>query len=116
MKNLRILLLLLCLSAAGFAASAQSNIRIVCHSTIDSTNRPLYVIVFKKKKVRFLANKAADSLKSILNMDYIDKLSVFKDHSATALYGARAQHGVLVINIKKEFAKKAYRQLEQYLD
>ncbi|TKC10233.1 hypothetical protein FA048_08535 [Pedobacter polaris] len=70
-------------------------------SSISTTKEPLYVIYYGNKSC--VAN--ANQVKSI-NPNWIEKLDILKDASATALYGSKAANGVILMGIKKEFKNK----------
>ena len=87
---------------AGIAAGVQSTvgsgqpgtsplIRIRGFGSISSSNDPLYVV----DGVPYSANIAN------LNNDDIESITVLKDAASTALYGARAANGVVVVTTKK---------------
>jgi TonB-linked SusC/RagA family outer membrane protein len=87
---------------AGIAAGVQSTvgsgqpgtspaIRIRGFGSISSSNDPLYVV----DGVPYSASIAN------LNSDDIESITVLKDAASTALYGARAANGVVVVTTKK---------------
>jgi TonB-dependent SusC/RagA subfamily outer membrane receptor len=43
---------------------------------------------------------------SLIQPEWIEKIEVLKDAKATALYGAKAAHGAVIIEIKKAYAKQ----------
>lgn len=104
------------LSVFGTNVFAQSPTRIICYATVNSSTNPLCVVIFGKKKARILKDQPTDSLSKILNTNYIDKFEVLKDAAAAALYGSRGQNGVIIVTIKKQFSKEAYKELKEYLD
>lgn len=67
-------------------------------STIATSGEPLYIIKSGKKSCE------AD-LKQI-NPNWIKKIDILKDASATALYGSKAANGVVIVEIKKQYAYK----------
>ena len=84
--------------AAGVQATAGSGqpgtspaIRIRGFGSISSSNDPLYVV----DGVPYSASIAN------LNNDDIESITVLKDAASTALYGARAANGVVVVTTKK---------------
>lgn len=84
--------------SAGVQATAGSgqpgtapDIRIRGFGSISSSNSPLYVV----DGVPFSASIAN------LNNDDIESITVLKDAASTALYGARAANGVVMITTKK---------------
>ena len=85
-------------SAPGIQTSAGSGqpgsaptVRIRGFGSISSSNDPLYVV----DGVPYSANTAN------LNSDDIESITVLKDAASTALYGARAANGVVMITSKK---------------
>lgn len=65
---------------------------IGCRATIQQDNEPLYVIdgvVYE-----------ASQIKSI-NPNDIERIDILKDAAASAIYGCRASHGVIIITTKK---------------
>lgn len=116
MKSLKFLTLLMLFFVFGNGAFAQPLTKIICYATVNNSTAPLCVVIFGKKKARILKDQPTDSLSKILNTNYIDNLEVLKDAAAAALYGSRGQNGVVVISIKKQFARKAYRELRPYLE
>ncbi|MFT3826613.1 MAG: TonB-dependent receptor [Chitinophagaceae bacterium] len=86
---------------AGVAPGIQTNagsgqpgegpaVRIRGFSSINSDNNPLYV----------LDGAPYEGVLSNLNMDDIETVTVLKDASATAIYGARGANGVVLITTK----------------
>ena len=85
-------------SAAGIQTTAGSGqpgtaptVRIRGFGSISSSNDPLYVV----DGVPYSASTAN------LNSDDIESITVLKDAASTALYGARAANGVVMITTKK---------------
>ena len=85
-------------AAAGIQTTAGSGqpgtapeIRIRGFGSISSSNDPLYVV----DGVPYSASTAN------LNSDDIESMTVLKDAASTALYGARAANGVVMITTKK---------------
>ncbi|MCX2763605.1 SusC/RagA family TonB-linked outer membrane protein [Aquimarina muelleri] len=95
--------------SGSFGASPR--IRIRGNTSLNGNNNPIWVVdgVILEDNVELdqqdLASGDINSLigSSIagLNPDDIQSFSVLKDASATALYGARAKNGVIVITTKK---------------
>jgi len=76
-------------------------IRLGAVSTVSTDNKPLYYV--------YSGNKGCviDSVgMSEISLDWIEKIEILKDASATALYGSRGAHGVIRIEIKKAYKKK----------
>jgi TonB-dependent SusC/RagA subfamily outer membrane receptor len=69
--------------------------------TAQSIHRePLYLIYAGKESCTIEASKMKE-----ISADWIEKVEVLKDAKATALYGAKAANGVILIEIKKEYVK-----------
>jgi TonB-dependent SusC/RagA subfamily outer membrane receptor len=113
MSNLRTLLLIIFLTIFYGQAFSQNkaNTSWRCQSTIVAT-LPIWLMHYKKK------TSTLDSLQAkcgILDPDYIENIEVLKDVAATALYGARAASGIIIITLKKRDAKAEFRRLKPYL-
>ncbi|MCD9017302.1 SusC/RagA family TonB-linked outer membrane protein [Fulvivirgaceae bacterium QH1ED-6-2] len=90
---------------------AAPKIRIRGATSITGDNKPLWVIdgVVLEDVVNVSAEQLTTGDPSTLigssvaglNADDIEKITILKDASATALYGARAKDGVIVISTKK---------------
>lgn len=85
---------------------ASPEIRIRGNASIKSGNEPLYIVNGVPASGNVL--KQIDPLK-------IDKLDVLKDASATAIYGSRAQNGVVIITTKS-LSKKEQNDLRKFND
>lgn len=70
-------------------------------STISLNREPLYLVYAGKKSCTIDASRLKE-----ISPDWIEKLEILKDAKATALYGAKAANGVILIEIKKAYAKK----------
>lgn len=70
-------------------------------STISPDQAPLYVIHMGKKSYVLDLPKMNE-----INPDWIERIDVLKDAKATAVYGARAANGVILIEIKKAYEKQ----------
>jgi len=91
-----------------------SNILIRGATSLTGDNRPLFVVDGvpvsnmntndRYQKIGFPGYDYGDPISDI-NPNDIESMSVLKGSAATALYGSRAAHGVIVINTKK--GKKA---------
>ncbi len=95
---------------------AGANIRIRGTGSISAGRAPLYVIdgVIIESGDYTRNNPTADLL-STLNPNDIESVNILKDATATALYGARAANGVVVINTKRGKAgKTTYTVRSQY--
>lgn len=90
---------------------AAPKIRIRGVSSISGENKPLWVVddvvledvvnISNDQLASGDANTLLGSSVAGLNADDIETISILKDASATALYGARAMNGVIVITTKK---------------
>ncbi len=101
------------LSANSGTPGSVQNIRIRGISSITADNEPLYVIDgvpvvsgnVGQDPVNTTGSSALSVLASINNND-IESVTVLKDASATALYGARGANGVIIITTKRGKAGK----------
>lgn len=82
------------------AAGSSTSIQIRGINSLSSTNEPIYVIdgaiVRSENGSNIYSNPLAD-----LNPNDVESVEVLKDASATAIYGAQAANGVLIVNMKK---------------
>ncbi len=78
------------------------SVRIRGASSISASNQPLYVIDGIPMYTQSLSSADDSELNPLasLNLDNIKSISVLKDASATAIYGARASNGVVIITTK----------------
>jgi TonB-linked SusC/RagA family outer membrane protein len=80
-------------------------IRIRGTTSINASNDPLYVIdgvyVNSGSLQRITTQGQANNPLSDINPDDIESVTVLKDADATAIYGARAANGVIVITTKR---------------
>jgi TonB-dependent starch-binding outer membrane protein SusC len=86
-------------TTGGGAAGGGSKIRVRGSSSLNASNDPLIVIdgiAIDNNNVPGSAN-----LLNTINPNDIESMSVLKDASAAALYGARATNGVIIITTKK---------------
>lgn len=81
--------------------AAASTIRLGGVSLAGMNNEPLYIVQSGKKSCTIDAARMKE-----ISPDWIEKLEVYKDAQATALYGSKAANGVILIGIKKAYAKK----------
>ncbi len=109
---------------AGLAISASSgtpgsvqDIRIRGVGSLTASNDPLIVIdgvpIINPNLSGSSASSSLSAL-SAINNDDIESLTVLKDASATAAYGARGSNGVIVITTKKGKAGKTNFNLSTY--
>lgn len=81
------------------APGSNSTIRIRGGSSLRATNDPLIVIdgfPIDNSEIGGMANPL-----STINPNDIEKFTVLKDASATAIYGSRASNGVIIITTKR---------------
>lgn len=88
------------------APGAETEIRIRGIASVKPGNEPLYVI-----------NGIPANGRALKNIDpaKIDKIDILKDASATAIYGSRAQNGVVIITTKT-LTKKEEAELRKFND
>ncbi|UAB84709.1 TonB-dependent receptor [Zunongwangia sp. SCSIO 43204] len=103
-------------SSSGTPGSTQ-DIRIRGISSLTAGNEPLYVIdgvpVINSNVGGNSSSSSLSALASLSNND-IESISVLKDASATAVYGARGANGVIVITTKSGKAGKTRISLNSY--
>jgi TonB-dependent starch-binding outer membrane protein SusC len=89
--------------SSGTPGSAQ-DIRIRGLSSLASSNEPLYVIdgvPVTNNDASGSSNRSSLNPLSAINSQDIASITVLKDASATAAYGARGSNGVIVVTTKK---------------
>ncbi len=88
------------------AAGGSSSIQIRGVNSLSSSNEPVYVIdgaiVTSEAGADVFSNPLAD-----LNPNDVESIEILKDASATAIYGAQAANGVIIVNMKKGFEGSA---------
>lgn len=84
-------------TTASGAPGAGASVRVRGAGSINSSNDPLYIID---------GIPATNGLNSVIPTD-IENISVLKDASAAAIYGSRANNGVVLITTKKGKKGKA---------
>ncbi|MFZ5939785.1 MAG: SusC/RagA family TonB-linked outer membrane protein [Bacteroidota bacterium] len=87
------------ITSTGGAPGSGSTIRIRGGSSLNASNDPLYVIDGVLIDNHDLSG--GNNILSIINPNDIQTFTVLKDASATAIYGARASNGVIIITTKK---------------
>ncbi len=95
--------------AAGVAVSQQNgklgqgiNIKIRGTSSVTAGNEPLYVVDgIPLTTDNLSSNGAASNALADINMNDIENIQILKDASSTAIYGASASNGVVLITTKK---------------
>lgn len=85
-------------SSADGQPGSMPNITIRGNSSITQDNSPLYVVD---------GFPLEENNSNSINMAEIESIEVLKDASATAIYGARAANGVILITTKKGKGKTA---------
>ena len=86
-------------TSGGGSAGGGSRIRIRGGASLNASNDPLIVIDGVPVESNGIAGSG--NLLNTINPDDIESMSVLKDAAATALYGARASNGVIIITSKK---------------
>jgi TonB-linked SusC/RagA family outer membrane protein len=94
---------------SGGSPGASATVRIRGNSSLLGNNSPLFVVdgipIDNSNDLTFVSNAnsgVTQSNRAIdLNPDDIDKMTVLKGPSATALYGIRASNGAIIITTKK---------------
>ena len=81
---------------------SSADIRIRGFGSVNGNRAPLYIL----DGVPYVGNI------SVINPDDIESMTVLKDASATAIYGARGANGVVIINTKKGKANRSVIQIE----
>lgn len=97
------------LSAVSGTPGSTQNIRIRGRSSITASNEPLYVIdgvPVISGEMNVSTSTGDLSVLASLNPNDIESISVLKDATATAIYGARGTNGVILITTKKGKAGK----------
>ena len=79
------------ISSSGDPASSGGSIRIRGIGSMSASNAPLYIV----------DGMPYDGTISDINPNDVESLSVLKDASASAIYGARGANGVILITTKK---------------
>ena len=79
--------------------NGQSYIRIRGSASLSASNDPL--IVLDGVPLSQTTPLGMGSPLSMINPDAIESMTILKDASATAIYGARASNGVIIITTKK---------------
>lgn len=79
-------------TVAGVSITGDQNIRVRGYGSIDNANRALIVVDGIPQEANY----------NQLNPDDISTMEILKEASATAIYGARAANGVILITTKKK--------------
>lgn len=83
------------------ATAAPVMVSIGSVSRVALGKEPLYVITAGNKSCTIDASRIKE-----LSPDWIEALEVIKDSKATAIYGAKAANGVVIVEIKASYADK----------
>jgi iron complex outermembrane receptor protein len=102
----------LTINSGGGAPGSGAQIRIRGGSSLSASNDPL--IVIDGLPISNDSNVGATSVLASLNPNDIESFNVLKDASASAIYGARAANGVIIITTKKGGKKLAVDYNFQY--
>lgn len=97
------LILLLLLSSFCFGQNESTFKGIVCIPSIKKVQEPIFIIdgiTVQREEIESL------------NPNEIENIQVFKDATATALYGSRGKNGVIVINTKKYIEELESKKME----
>ena len=90
------------LTSNSGAAGGSTSIQIRGVNSLNSSNEPVYVIdgaiITSEAGSNVYSNPLAD-----LNPNDVESIEILKDASATAIYGAQAANGVIIVNMKKGF-------------
>lgn len=91
------------LSASSGTPGAVQDIRIRGLSSLTASNSPLFVIDGVPVNSGSTERGSTGSLSALasINPNDIESMSVLKDATATAVYGARGANGVIIITTKK---------------
>ncbi len=100
------------INAGGGAPGSGTSIRIRGGSSLQGSNDPL--IVIDGLPILDETAKGSTSALASINPNDIESFSILKDASATAIYGARAANGVIIITTKKGGKKLAVDYNFQY--
>ena len=94
------------LTSNSGAAGGSTSIQIRGVNSLNSSNEPVYVIdgaiITSEAGSNVYSNPLAD-----LNPNDVESIEILKDASATAIYGAQAANGVIIVNMKKGFEGSA---------
>ncbi|MGM0934838.1 MAG: SusC/RagA family TonB-linked outer membrane protein [Bacteroidota bacterium] len=105
------------ISSSSGTPGAVQDIRIRGISSINAGNEPLYVIdgvpIINDNVGGSAATSSLSALASI-NSNDIESITVLKDASTTAAYGARGANGVIVINTKSGKSGKTSVNVSSY--
>ena len=80
------------------------NVRIRGTGSINATNEPMYIldgVILTDESRTFTSSNIPLNPLANLNLNDIESITILKDAAATAIYGARASNGVVLITTKK---------------
>jgi TonB-linked SusC/RagA family outer membrane protein len=107
--------------ASGVAIQANNGIpggaitvRIRGVGSISAGNDPLYIVDGIQINTDIRANNTQNNPLSFLNPNDIESIEILKDAAASAIYGARAANGVVLITTKKGRSGKATITVNSY--
>jgi len=85
-------------------------------ASITPTTNPLFILMTGNGPIQFPENeRLRRKIFKHFNLDWISKVEVLKGDSATAIYGSRGQHGVIIVNLKAEMNDKLPRRLKKLI-
>jgi TonB-linked SusC/RagA family outer membrane protein len=94
--------------AAGVQVTSQSgqpggaiNVRVRGVGSINAGNDPLYIVDGVQIKTGAISGQASTNTLASINPNDIENIEVLKDAAASAIYGAAAANGVVLITTKK---------------
>ena len=94
--------------AAGVQVTSQSgqpggaiNVRVRGVGSINAGNDPLYIVDGVQIKTGSISGQASTNTLGSINPNDIENIEVLKDAAASAIYGAAAANGVVLITTKK---------------
>ena len=97
------------ITSNGGAPGAGARIRIRGGSSLNASNDPLIVVDGVPLDNNGISGSG--NALSLINPNDIESFNILKDASATAIYGARASNGVIIITTKKGTSDKLHIEL-----
>jgi TonB-linked SusC/RagA family outer membrane protein len=105
-------------TGASGAPGGGISVRVRGQTSISASNQPLYVIdgviIQSGNLVRDAVGGQTQNVLNTLNPQDIESMQVLKDAASTAIYGARAANGVVLITTKRGKAGKAQFDLKAW--
>jgi len=93
------------ISANSGAPGAGNTVRLRGATSVSGSNNPLYIVdgtpIFTGSTVSNIYGGQGTNALTNLSVSDIESVTVLKDASATAIYGARASNGVILITTKR---------------